>query len=472
VPFPQLWEVTVGRLKLFLALAALALGIVAAPLTAAGPPNVPPVESFDYTDNMVPRGFSPRPNPAPGVFNSDLAFWGDTAFQGSYDGWRAIDISFPSRPKEIVFQPCDGNQGDVVVWGDILLRSYNSPAVAGALCDGEPIETGFEGIHVFDISDLADPDLVATVPVSGGSHTATAVPDLANNRLIVYNQTSGSTTPFISILEVPLDDPAATSVIGTVPLMEADACHDSGVILGNVNKLVCASHSHANVYDIGENEIPGGSLTEPQFLFHITEPGVGENLPGIGSGNWHSAGWTWDGKVIVLGWEPGGGSGPRCTRNGTVVGESGDPPVPIIQQDVHKSYFFYDASTGAKLGQFVLPREQTLEENCTIHNYTVVPLRNKAGKPRYVLVSGNYQSGISVVDFTDPAAAKEVAYADPAPLVPTQLGGDWSTYWYNGRIYESDITRGLLIWRLDDPVVRQFLRTSHLNPQTQEFSID
>jgi hypothetical protein len=468
-------EVAVGRLKLFLVLAALALGIVAAPLNASGPPRIPELDSFEYTDNMNPRGIAPRPqDPTAGFLNSDLAFWGDIAFQGSYDGWRAIDITFPTRPKEIVFQPCNGNQGDVVVWEDILIRSYNSPALAGALCDGEPIPTGFEGVHVFDISNLADPDLVATVPVSGGSHTATAVPDLANNRLIVYNQTSGSSTPFISILEVPLDDPAATSVIGTAPLMEADACHDSGVILGSVNKMVCASHSHANVYDIGENEIPGGSLTEPQFLFHITEPGVGENLPGIGSGNWHSASWTFDGKVIILGWEPGGGTQPRCAENGTVVGTSGDPPVPVIQQDVHKSYFFYDASTGAKLGQFVLPRPQTLTENCTIHNYNVVPLRNKAGKPRYVLVAGNYQSGISVVDFTNPAAAEEVAYADPAPLSDTTLitGGDWSTYWYNGRIYESDITRGLIIWRLDDPVVRQFLRTPHLNPQTQEFSID
>ena len=67
-----------------------------------------------------------------------------------------------------------------------------------------------------------------------------------------------------------------------------------------------------------------------------------------------------------------------------------------------------------------------------------------------MLVSGNYQSGISVVDFTDPANATEVGFADPDPLVPTQLGGDWSTYWYNDRIYDSDITRGLLIWNLSD----------------------
>ena len=467
-----------GKLKLFLACTALALGIAAGPLTASGPPKVDAVSSFTYTKNLTPLGFSPRPNPAPGVFNSDLAFWGDWAFQGTYDGFRIVDITKPQRPKEYLFQPCNGNQGDIVVWGEnkdkpnLLVRSYNSPAPAGVTCDGQPIPVGFEGVHVFDLSDFGNPQLVAQVPVPGGSHTATLVPDTANGRVIIYNQTSGDATPFISILAVPLADPAATSIIGQAPLSEAGACHDSGVILGKVNKMVCASHSHANVFDIGANEIPGGSITSPQFLFHLTEPGVGENLPGIGSGNWHSASWSYDGKVIIMGWEPGGGSGPRCTANGTVVGTSGTPPTPIIQQDLHKSYFFFDGTTGAKLGQFVLPREQTLEENCTIHNYNVVPLKNKKKKPRYVLVAGNYQSGISVVDFTNPAAAKEIAYADPAPLVPTQLGGDWSTYWYNGRIYESDITRGLIIWRLNDPAVATYIRTPHSNPQTQEFSID
>jgi hypothetical protein len=453
----------VSKVKLFAALALVAIGIVAAPLNASGPPSVPVVANWAVTDNLTPLGFAPRPNPAAGVFNSDLAFWGDYAFQGTYDGFRVVDINFPSRPKEVLFQPCNGNQGDIVVWGknkdkpDLLVRSYNTPAPAGLTCDGQTIPTGFEGIHVFDLSNFGNPQLVATVPVSGGSHTATLVPDTANNRVIIYNQTSGGATPFISIISVPLNNLAGTSVIGTAPLTEADACHDSGVILGNVNKLVCASHDHANVYDIGANSTPGGSLTNPVFLFTISEPGVC-NEPGnpACNGNWHSAALTFDGEVIILGWEPGGGSAPEC--------EATDPAVK-------KSWFFYDADTGAKLGQFVLPRPQTAAENCTIHNYNVVPLRNKAGKPRYVLVGGNYQAGISVVDFTNPAAAKEIAYADPPPLVPTQLGGDWSTYWYNGRIYESDITRGLIIWRLNDPAVTSYLRTDHLNPQTAEFSI-
>jgi hypothetical protein len=459
----------VAKLKLVLALTALAVGILAAPLTASGPPKIDVVKNWDVTDNLTPLGFSPRANPAPGVFNSDLAFWGDWAFQGTYDGFRVVDITYPQRPRERLFQPCNGNQGDVLVWGDskdrpdLLVRSYNSPAAAGATCDGQAIPVGFEGIHVFDLSNFGNPQLVAQVPTPCGSHTATLVPDEANDRVIVYNQTSGGDCPFITILEVPLGNLAGTSIVGQAPLMDAGACHDSGAILGKVNKLVCASHSHANVYDIGQNEIPGGSLTSPQFLYTISEPGVGDGT--LGSGNWHSAAWTWDGEVIILGWEPGGGSQPRCTATGTVL------PGGIVQTDTHKSYFFYDADDGSKLGQFVLPRPQTVEENCTIHNYNVVPLKNKAGKPRYVLVAGNYQAGISVVDFTDPANAEEIAYADPPPLVPSQLGGDWSTYWYNGRIYESDITRGLLIWRLDDPAVGTYFRTPHLNPQTQEFSI-
>ena len=98
--------------------------------------------------------------------------------------------------------------------------------------------------------------------------------------------------------------------------------------------LACASHDHTNVYDIGENEWPGGSLVDPSPLFTVQEPGVG-----IG-GNWHSAAFTWDGEVLILGWEPGGGSEPRCTATGTVL------PGGTVQTDTHKSYFFYNGEDG------------------------------------------------------------------------------------------------------------------------------
>jgi LVIVD repeat len=445
----------VHKLRLLLTLTVLVGGIVMlSPGASAVPPEVAQATStFDYTKNLHPQGYSPRGNTPnlPGLTftaNSDLAFWGKLAFQGHYEGFRIVDISAPAKPREISFTECFGNQGDVVVWDDVLVRSWNSPATGTGSsqlsCDGEPVPLGFEGVHIFDISDTTNPEVVGSLALPCGSHTATAVPDLENNRLVVYNQTSGGPCPFITIFEVPLDDPGSASIIRQEPLEEADACHDSAVILGDVMKLACASHDHANVFSIGGPD--GGSLEDPEFLYTVSEPGVG-----VG-GNWHSAAFTWDGEVLILGWEPGGGSLPEC--------EATDP-------DVKKSWFFYDASDGSKLGQFVLPRPQTATENCTIHNYNVVPTDK-----RYVLVGGNYQAGLSVVDFTDPANAREVAYADPAPLTPTQLGGDWSTYWYNGRIYESDITRGLIIWNLSDNVTAGARKFGHLNPQTAETSFE
>jgi hypothetical protein len=77
--------------------------------------------------------------------------------------------------------------------------------------------------------------------------------------------------------------------------------------------------------------------------------------------------------------------------------------------------FFYDAASGAKLGQWTLPRPQSAEENCMIHNYNIVAPRSG----RYVAVSGNYQAGIWVTEFTDPANPTTVAWSDPPPLVPT-----------------------------------------------------
>jgi len=174
------------------------------------------------------------------------------------------------------------------------------------------------------------------------------------------------------------------------------------------------------------------------------------SIDGVSIG--HSASFTWDGSVLIFGHEPGGGAGARCQATSSVT---------------DRSLFFFEASSGTLLGTFLHPRPQTNLENCTWHNYNIVPTDK-----RYVIVSGNYQSGISVVDFTNPAAAQEIAFADPAPLSSTSLilGGDWSTYWYNGRIYESDITRGLIVWNLSDKVVAGAMKFDHLNPQTQETS--
>jgi len=90
-----------------------------------------------------------------------------------------------------------------------------------------------------------------------------------------------------------------------------------------------------------------------------------------------------------------------------------------VQTDDMKSLFFLDAdSGGATLGKWTLTRDQSRFENCTLHNYNVVP----TDKGDW-LVKGSYQSGISVLDFSDLSDVRQRVLADMAfNLGPTRLG--------------------------------------------------
>jgi hypothetical protein len=421
-------------------LVLLAVGIMAFPLAARAGHTTDP-----RTPNLVPRGHILEPasllNPAIGNpdIHTDIAFWGKFAIQGNWDGFNIRDIRNPDNPRQVGRAFCEGDQGDVVVFKDIVVRSWNSNAPGTTTCGGEPVPAGFEGLHIFDISDKTSPELVGSVDLPCGSHTATGIPDKKNKRLLIYNGNSNNECPWIDIVEIPLKDPGDASLIRNEP--SDHTCHDIGVILGSAMKAACAGGTGVRVFSLGGPN--GGSLEDPELKYHIEEPGVT-----IG----HSAAWTWDGKVLIFGHEPGGGVVPEC--------EATDPPL-------NYTYFFYNGDTGAKVGSWTLPRTQSAGENCTLHNLNTVPLKNG----RYVLVHGSYQSGTSVVEFSDPANAVELAWSDPPPIVPTDLGGAWSSYWYNDYIYETNITEGLNIFQFKGRETRSAVKLGHLNPQTQEFTI-
>jgi hypothetical protein len=456
------WIVVVGT-----AIALASCGETRAPFDAALRPKTPNMRAIGHSAH--PATFRDEFGEPDGVrhVNSDIAFQGRLAFNGNYDGWRVIDISNPHKPVELAHPSCNGDQGDIVVWDHILVRAWNSKKATPRQCSGQTVPPGWEGVHVFDISDPISPNLAASVELPCGSHTLT-VGGVSGGDLIVYSNNSSSTGcvdggqanddpvgDFMDVLSVPLANLAGAALLRREPLAGPTTgvrtgCHDAAVIRGNVNLAACASADTINVWDIGENELPGGSLRDPELLYTIVEPGVGQAGT---NGRWHSAAFTWDGKVLVTGWEPGGGAEPECA--------STDP-------NVDKSMFFYDAKTGEKLGQWVLPRGQDgAGENCTIHNYNIVPDRSG----RYLAVSGNYQAGTWVTDFTDPANPVTVGWADPPALDPPDLGGAWSSYWYNDFIYESEITKGLNVFSLSDPPTAEVMRLDRLNPQTQEFSL-
>ncbi len=130
--------------------------------------------------------------------------------------------------------------------------------------------------------------------------------------------------------------------------------------------------------------------------------------------------------------------------------------------------FFYSTRTGEKLGQWTLPRKQTAEENCTIHNFNVIPMKNG----RYIMVSGNYQAGTWVTGFTDPAKPRTLAYS------PTRRRSSRPTWLrvvvvlVQPRDLRELHHRGVEHLRLiRGDVRRESMMLHHLNPQTQEFSI-
>jgi hypothetical protein len=398
------------------------------------------------TRNLRPLGHIVEPAVLGGFggadpdIHTDLAFWGDFAFQGNWDGFNIRDISDPRDPSTVSRTHCDGNQGDIVVWRDILVRSWNTPAAAGLLCDGQPVPEGFEGIHVFDISNMEDPELVAELPLPCGSHTATGVPDRENDRLLIYNNASSEDCPQIDVVKVPFERPDRTTLLRSIET--GRACHDTGVILGRADLAGCAGHD-------GFTMLRVRNPANPRVLYS-------KSIEGVEIG--HSAAFTWDGEVFIFGHEPGGGVEAQC--------EATDP-------ELFRTYLFFDARSGERVGKWTLQRTQTEIENCTLHNLNTVPLAQK-----YVLVHGSYQAGTGVVNFTRLQRAREIAWSDPPPRpVPPDtpfccdVGGAWSSYWYNGFIYESNINEGLNIFRLNSDVTEHARKLRHLNPQTQEFTL-
>jgi hypothetical protein len=87
-----------------------------------------------------------------------------------------------------------------------------------------------------------------------------------------------------------------------------------------------------------------------------------------------------------------------------------------------------------------MPAPQSEEENCVAHNGSLIPVPG-----RDLFVQSWYQGGISVMDFTDSSNPVEIAYFDRGPVDSEELvmGGYWSSYWYKGVIYGTEIARGV-----------------------------
>jgi len=147
---------------------------------------------------------------------------------------------------------------------------------------------------------------------------------------------------------------------------------------------------------------------------------------------WHSATFNNDGSKVLFTDEWGGGVRPRC-RATDLPTWGADALFDLTDRKLHFA------------GYYKMPAAQTDSENCVAHNGSLIPVPG-----RDIMVQGWYQGGVSVFDFTDTAHPVEIAFFDRGPLDPNNviIGGVWSAYWYNGRIYASEMARGLDVFRL------------------------
>lgn len=383
-------------------------------------------------------------------FGSDLAFTGDYAIAGNYNGFSVYDIRVPAHPELVATVVCPGPQNDVSVVGNLLITSTDSSRNK-AECDGNvaqsaTIKSSWEGIRIFDISNPTHPTYVTAVETDCGSHTHTTIPDPDHGRALVYVSSYGPNANFpdcqpphdkISIVEIPLGAPQNASVIAE-PVLFPD-----GGFPGVPGRTSATSGCH-DITAYPAKGLAAGACMGQGVLFDISDPVNPTVLHSVTDPNfafWHSATFNDAATTVVFTDELGGGGGPTC--NPTVGPVRGADAV----------YRVVDTPSGKQLqfaSYFKIPRTNANTENCVAHNGSLIPALG-----RDIMVQAWYQGGISVWEFTDPANPQEIAWFERGPLALDHLilGGSWSAYWYNGYIFSSDIQKGLDVLFVSEPSI-------------------
>jgi hypothetical protein len=130
-----------------------------------------------------------------GITNSDLAFTGHYAIQGSYNGYQVWDIADPRKPVLKTAYVCPASQSDVSVYRNLLFVSGEDLS-ARLDCGTEGVtdtvsSARLRGLRIFDITDITHPKNVGNVQTCRGSHTHTVLVD-PKDTANVYVYISGS----------------------------------------------------------------------------------------------------------------------------------------------------------------------------------------------------------------------------------------------------------------------------------------
>ncbi len=478
--------------------------LISLPKPAGFAPDLASIAAFDAAPAPPPppagtppaRGPQSGPRANYGGTNSDLAFHGSTLFVGNYSGINFYDISNPAKIRLITSVVCPGGQGDVSVYGHLLFMSVEAangrldspPPPADPAADAAPgphrppppppSPDRIKGIRIFDITDISQPKQVAEVQTCRGSHTHTLVIDPKDkDNIYVYISGSAGVRPAeelagcsgadpekdpdtalftIVVIKVPLAHPELAKVVASPRIFtDPETGNMNGLWKGGkhgegtqTTSMTRGCHDITIRSDLG---LAAGACSGNGILLNISDPVHPVRIDAVTDPNyafWHSANFSNDGTKVLFTDEWGGGTQPRCRAT--------DP-----------MNWGADAIFNLKGGKLTLasyykmPAPQTDLENCVAHNGSLIPIPG-----RDVEVQSWYQGGVSIVDFTDITHPIEIGYFDRGPVddIKSAMGGQWSTYWYNGYIYGSEIARGVDLFKL---VPSKYLTENEIDAASQ-----
>ena len=394
--------------------------------------------------------------------NTDMAFSGDLMAVGNYHGFNLYRLATDGTPQLMSSVICPGGQGDMSIVGNLLIMSVEQTrgrvdcGRQGVRDDVSPER--FRGIRIFDISDRMRPRQVGQVQTCRGSHTHSVVSSNPRSIIVYVSGTSqvrkgeelagcvaeaadASTALFrIDVVEIPVADPSKARIIDS-PAVFADPKTGAlaglwrGGVHGEGTQETSRTDQCHDITVFPARQLAAGACSGNGIIFSIADPRKPQRIDVVSDPTfsyWHSATFNNDGSKVIFTDEWGGGGRPRCR---------------VQDPRTWGADAFYDIVNGKLTFRehYKLPAVQSEQENCVAHNGSIVPVPG-----RDIFVQAWYQGGISVVDFTDSSKPFEIAYFDRGPIAADQmvLGGYWSSYYYHGRIYGTEIARGLDVFAL------------------------
>ena len=435
-------------------------------------PARPPRALSSWRNRHKPPGWSNPTNPATSFPNSDMAFQGNYAFVGNFNGFQHLRHLQPggAGPDDVGRLP--GRPGRPLGLRNLLFMSVEETRAKKdcTLTPAADATTRFRGVRIFDISNIRRPVQVGRRPdlprlahahagaaeerrrttststsrAPGGVRAGDRARGLRRRpgRPTRTRRSGGSRS---SRSRSPHPRPRRSSASRGCSSNETTGrgqrpaerpadrrCTRPATAWGRRCPDTNSCHD-ITVYE--ELDLAAGACEGNGLLIDISDPANPKRIDAVADplfAYWHGATFSNDGKKVFFTDEWGGGTTARCRATDQLSWGANAIYEIVNRKLVFRSYY-------------KLPVAQTTAGELRQPH----PVADPGPRPRHLrpgLVPGRRVAG-RLHRPVEPEGDRLLRPRPDQRRPALVLGGFWSTYWYNGAIYGSEIARGFDVVR-------------------------